>query len=145
MNPLIYQHLIHTDIRKNIFEDITSFWMFILRISHKKKNKGKKIWFICFFSSTVEISTEMYDVAEFNSLRPRQYVCHFADAIFKYFFFNENWYILIQISLKYVHKGSINKPSLVQIMARRQTGDKPLSELMMTSLQTHMHHSASMS
>ena len=38
----------------------------------------------------------------------------------------------INISLKYVGKGPIdNNPALVQIMAWRQTSDKPLSELML--------------
>ena len=38
-----------------------------------------------------------------------------------------------------------NIPALVQIMAWRRPGDKPLSEQMMVSLLTHMRHSASMS
>ena len=51
------------------------------------------------------------------------------------------------ISLKFVPKGPINNiPALVQIMAWRQTGDKPLSEPMMTQFNdTYMRHSASMS
>ena len=64
---------------------------------------------------------------------------HFADAIFKCIFFNENVWILIQISLKFVPKGPINNiPALVQIMAWRRPGDKPLSEPMMVSLTTHI-------
>ena len=56
-----------------------------------------------------------------------------ADDIFKCIFVNENGRILIQISLKLVPKGSIdNLPALVQIMAWRQTGNKPLPEWMMT-------------
>ena len=55
------------------------------------------------------------------------------------FFFNENCCILIKSSLKYVRKGPIdNNPTLVQIMAWRRTGDKPLSEPMMISLSTHI-------
>ena len=51
--------------------------------------------------------------------------------------------ILIKISLKFVPKVPINNiPSLVQIMAWRRPGDKPLSEPMMVSL---LMHSASMS
>ena len=42
--------------------------------------------------------------------------------------------ILIKFSLKYVRKGPIdNNPALVQIMAWRRSGDKPLSEPMMIS------------
>ena len=42
-------------------------------------------------------------------------------------------------SLKFVPKGQINNiPALVQIMAWRRPGDKPLSEPMMVSLTTHI-------
>ena len=71
----------------------------------------------------------------FNTLRPRQNGRHFADAIFKRIFVNENIWIPIKISLKFVPKGSINNiPALVPIMAWRRPGDKPLSEPMMVNL-----------
>ena len=64
---------------------------------------------------------------------------HFADDIFKFIFLNENVWIPIKISLKFVPKGQINNiPALVQIMAWRRPGDKPLSEPMMVSLPTHI-------
>ena len=67
-----------------------------------------------------------------NSLRPRQNRCHFAD-VFKGNFLNENVWIPIKISLKFVSIGPINNiPALVQIMAWCRTGNKPLSEPMMT-------------
>ena len=48
-------------------------------------------------------------------------------------------WILINISLKFVPKGQINNiPPLVQIMAWRRSGDKPLSESMMVILLTHI-------
>ena len=48
------------------------------------------------------------------------------------FFLNENIGISIEISPKFVTKSPIdNIPSLVQIMAWRRPGDKPLSEPMM--------------
>ena len=54
-------------------------------------------------------------------------------------FFNENCCILITFSLKFVRKGPIdNNGALVQIMAWRRSGDKPLSEPMMISLPTHI-------
>ena len=75
----------------------------------------------------------------FNTLRPRQNGRHFPDDIFKCIFLNENAWIPIKISLKFVPKGPINKiPSLVQITAWRRSGDKPLSEPMMVSLPTHI-------
>ena len=52
----------------------------------------------------------------FNTLRPRQNGCHFTDNIFKCIFFNENFWILNEISLKYVPYGLIdNLEALVQI------------------------------
>ena len=74
-----------------------------------------------------------------NTLRPRQNGRHFADDIFKCIFQNENVWIPIKISLKFVPKGPINNIlALVQIMAWRRPGDKPLSEPMMVSLPTHI-------
>ena len=66
--------------------------------------------------------------ATINTLKPRQNGLHFADDIFKRIFLNENIWIPIKISLKFVCKGSINSiPAFVQIMAWRHPGDKPLS------------------
>ena len=57
-----------------------------------------------------------------NTSRPRQNEQHFTDDIFKRTFFNENVWISIKISLKFVPKGPINNiPSLVQIMAWRHS------------------------
>ena len=51
-------------------------------------------------------------------------------------FLNEN---MIKISLKFVTKGPINhNPAMVQIMAWRQSGNKPLSEPMMILLLMHI-------
>ena len=74
-----------------------------------------------------------------NTLRPRQNGHRFADDTFKRIFLNENVRISIRISLKFVPKGPINNnPALVQIMAWRRPGDKPLSEPMMASLLRYM-------
>ena len=74
-----------------------------------------------------------------NTLRPRQNGRHFADDIFKRIFLNENIWIPIKISLKFVPMGSINNiPALAQIMAWRRPGDKTLSEPMMVNLPTHI-------
>ena len=74
-----------------------------------------------------------------NTLRPRENGRHFADDIFKRIFMNENLWIPIKISLKFVPKGPINNiPALVQIMAWRRPGDKPLSEPMMVRLPAHI-------
>ena len=65
-----------------------------------------------------------------------------ADDLFKCVFMNEKVCILIWISLKFVPKGSIgNKSVLVQVMAWRWTGDKPLSEPMLTQFtDAYMRH-----
>ena len=56
-----------------------------------------------------------------------------ADDIFKCIFLNESDRILIQISLKFVSRSPIdNKPALVQVMACRLFGAKPLPESMLT-------------
>ena len=81
------------------------------------------------------ISTAVF----FNTLRPRQNGRHFADNTFKRIFMNENVRISINISLKFVSKCLIkNIPALVQIMAWRRPGDKPLSEPMIINLLTHI-------
>ena len=50
-----------------------------------------------------------------------------ADDNFKCIALNENDRIRIKISLKFVPEGSIDdKPALVQVMAWRRTGAKPL-------------------
>ena len=85
----------------------------------------------CHFADT-------FNLLFFNTLWPRQNSRHFEDDIFKRIFFNENVWILIKISLKFVPKGPINKiPALFQIMAWCRPGDKPLSEAMLVSLLTH--------
>ena len=79
------------------------------------------------------------DSCSINTLRPRQNGRHFADDTFNHIFLNENVRISIKISLKFVPKGPFNNNSaLVQIMAWRRPGDKPLSEPMMVRSLTHI-------
>ena len=74
-----------------------------------------------------------------NTLRPRRNRRHFADDIFKCILLNENVLNSIKISLKFFPKGPINNnKALVQIMAWRRPGDKPLSEPRMESLLMHI-------
>ena len=74
-------------------------------------------------------------MTQINTLRPRQNGCHFPDNIFKCIFLNEEVWIAIKISLKFVRKSPVyNIPALVQIMAWRRPREKPLSEPMMVSL-----------
>ena len=68
-----------------------------------------------------------YGHAGINTLRPRQNGRHFADDIFKCIFLNKNVWISIKVSLKFAPKRPIdNIPAMVQIMASRRPGDKPL-------------------
>ena len=69
-------------------------------------------------------SIPFISINSINTLRPRQNCRHFAVDIFK-------------ISLKFVSMIRIyNIPALLQIMAWRRLGDKPLSEPIMVSLLT---------
>ena len=70
-------------------------------------------------------------VFDFNTLRSRLNGHHYTDDIFECVFLNENILISIKISLNFVPEGQINCiPALVQIMAWRRPGAKPVSELM---------------
>ena len=71
------------------------------------------------------------------TLRPTQNGRHFADDISKWIFPNENFWILNNISLKFVPLVlSDNIATLVQIMVWRHTGDKPSCWF---SLLTHIY------
>ena len=73
-------------------------------------------------------------------------------AIFQTIFSNaftwmEIYEIWLKISLRFVPKGPINNiPALIQVIAWRQPGNKPLSDSMMVKfINAYMLHSASMS
>ena len=91
-------------------------------------------WVQCLISVTF-VSEALYALCcyfrlcyHINTLRPRQNGWHFAD-IFKCIFLNEKGCILIKISVIFVPMGPINNiAALVQIMAWRRSGHKPLSE-----------------
>ena len=77
--------------------------------------------------SSINLEGRQVDCFVINTLRPRRNRRHFADDIFKCIF------------LKFIPKGPINNiPTLVQIMAWRRPGDKPLSEPMMIISLTHI-------
>ena len=60
---------------------------------------------------------------------------------FKCIFLNENDIIPVQISLKFAPRSPIdNKPALVQVMAWRRPGAKPLSEPMLTGFTDAYKH-----
>ena len=81
-----------------------------------------------------------------NTLRPRHKGRHFPDDNFKCMFLKENLGISFKVSLKFVPAGPINNIlALIRIMVWRRSGDKPLSESMMTKFtDAFMRHSATM-
>ena len=86
-----------------------------------------------------EIMYFLHNYFIINTLRLRQDGRHFPDDIFQYIFLNENVWILINISMKFLPKGpNNNNPSLFQVMAWRRSGDKPLCETMMISWLTYI-------
>ena len=84
----------------------------------------------------VEIST--IQLTHWGWEKMRQDGCHFTN-ILNCIFLNEDIWIPIKISLKFVPKSPIsNIPPLVQIMAWCCPGNKTLSETMMVSLPMHI-------
>ena len=70
-----------------------------------------------------------------------------SDDNFKCIFLNENDRIPIPISLKFIPRSPIdNKSALLQVMAWRRTGDKPLPEPMLIQFtDAYMRHKGEMS
>ena len=123
------------------------FWFIYIEPSHDyhvrhgddttNRNMVKKLCTSLAFGCFVLVLIDVTHVL--NTLRPRQNARRFPHDIFKRTFLNENIRIPIKVSLKFVPKGPINNISaLVQIMAWRRPGDKPLSEPMIVKLPTHV-------
>ena len=73
------------------------------------------------------------------TLRPRQDGRYFADDVLKCIFLNENVWISLKIPPKFVPRSPINNiRALVQIMAWRRPGDKPLAEPMLVFVPKHI-------
>ena len=80
-----------------------------------------------------EISLDIMALWELTHLPLDKMATISADDNLKCIFLNENDRILIRISLKFIPKSAIDsKPALVQVMAWRQIGAKPLPEPMLT-------------
>ena len=108
-------------------------WPCITPIIVMMRTKPSPWLCICFTTIQSHYVTGQYHL---NSLRPRRDRRHFADDIFKCVFLNENEWISLRISLKFVPWDRINNiPSLVHIMAWRRPG---VSEPMVVSLPTHI-------
>ena len=83
------------------------------------------VWSIFYLKHCIAVS----NIVIYFTMWPRQNGCHFPDNIFKCIFLNENVWIAIEISLKFVPKGQINSiTALIQMTAWCRPGDKPLSQ-----------------
>ena len=109
---------------------------FLCFLEYIQRNKRKYLQVLltgthlCQWCQIAEITIPNHLV---NSSPPGQNGCHCAHDIFKRIFLNENIRISNHTSLKFVANGPIdNKSALVQVMAWRRTGDKPLPEPMLT-------------
>ena len=92
-----------------------------------------------YFTTIMTLGNGFLPFVRLNTLRPRQNGRHFPDDIFKRISFNQNVWISIKFSLKFVPEVRINNIlALIQIMHWRRPGDKPLSEPMVVSLLTHI-------
>ena len=142
----------------NVSKCIT--WMYIQWSRNNKRSRYHKTvhisweilytlsYVLCYILSNMFITMSEYNFAgacllfAINTLRPRQNGRHFAEDIFKFIFLNENLWISLRVSLEFVPKVPINNiPVLVQIMAWRRIGDKPLSEPMLIQfIDAYMRH-----
>ena len=129
------QRLYRLSLGMNKWFRLTIYWVndYLSMLVSKMSMEPQVVW------HRAPIAIAVVESRRVNKLRPRQNGHHFADDIFKWIFLNENARIPIKMSLKFVPRGPINKiPALVQIMAWRRPGDKPLSEPMMIRFPTHI-------
>ena len=90
----------------------------------------------------IESSLVVAMIMQFNFMSsiPGQNGGHFEDYIFKCIFMTENFCMSIIISVKFDQSGPIdNKAALIQVMAWRRTGVRPLPEPIITQfIDAHM-------
>ena len=80
-----------------------AFWHFAKYASHVSQTNLVHTDFIALKLMSNELNIASGN--EFNTLRPSQNGPQFADDILKWIFFNENIWILIKLSLKFVPNG----------------------------------------
>ena len=75
----------------------------------------------------------MQSVSHLTHLSLGKMAAILAEDYFKCILLNKNDRIVIRVSLKFVPRSPVdNKPALVQVLAWRRIGDKPLFEPMLT-------------
>ena len=109
-------------------------------ISRVAVPEAKTYVFFCLFVLFCVCFLSFHNRWMLNTLRPRQNAWwSFRRRHFRFVLLNENVWISIKISLKFLPKGPINNiPAMVPIMTWRRPGNKPLSKPMMVSLLTHI-------
>ena len=120
----------------NFSEILIEIYTFSIKIMHLKISPGKCRSF-CLGLNV--LTGEQYIVmtsspilpllSTANTLKPEQYVRHFADYIFKWIFLNEYFLISSKTSLTFVSNAAINNSFLVQIIDSHRTDAKLLPEL----------------
>ena len=140
INVVVFSTLLNTFYTNNVDSVVFKPEHWHSHVTHTKWIIISIIMLLSFLTIPIpHLTSRVSHVATVNTLRPRQNGRHFADDIFKWIFLNENVWMPIKISLKFVPEGPINNISaLVQIMAWRLPGDKPLSGAMMVRLPTHI-------
>ena len=131
------EHIVRFRILLNVLSHNNSSprgrrWAYIPHAKYCTNYTKKKMATKSDIYHTVYQCLKMY-VPFVNKLRPRKNGHHFPDDIFKWLFLDEIFWISIEIILRFVPRGPLNNiPTLIYIMAWCRSGDKPLSEPMMT-------------
>ena len=142
---LFTRPILHIYNRNSKKPKVTGNWsLHHLNTLNSQCNKRLKS-FVIWYDSQLSLTYLLRSIAThtsaltLNTFRPRQDGRYFADDVLKCIFLNENVWISLKITLKFVPKGQINNiPALVQIMAWRRPGDKPSSEPMLVFVPTHI-------
>ena len=117
-------------------QNVTYFFMLWSSIGY---HQATTTVMLCSIGTQCKLNKINHKWMELNSVEAKAKWPPFFRIQFPTHFVNENVWILIKISLKFVPKGQINNiVALVQIMALRWPGDKPLSEPIMVMLLMHI-------
>ena len=96
-------------------------------MKQEENNLSSKMYNIFIWCPTIHVSHVFIAGYHLYQFSPGPFGGKMADEICKSIFFNENIWISIKISLKFVPRGPIhNNSALIQVMVWRRTGDKPL-------------------
>ena len=108
--------------------EIIVFWFnFPWNVFQRVQLKICQYWFLQWCATKPSLEAMMAYFTDtcmhpwINTLRPRQNGCHFPYDILKYTFLNENVWILIKISLKFVPKGPHYSDVIMGVMGTQIT------------------------